>query len=144
MLVVAENDEAETSKGRQRRSRIAGGARSKMIGVRVTPEERDEVERLAGERGMTPPELLLKAALTESIEGADQVAERRLVAAELMAVQRLIGRTADNMNQIAKKANTVHEVPSDFAPAIAEARGVWFRCEQVLEEFVELNRRAGA
>lgn len=115
-----------------------------MIGVRVTPEERAEVERLAGERGMTPPELLLSAALTESIEGADQVAERRLVAAELMAVQRIIGRTADNMNQIAKKANTVHEVPSDFASAVAEARSVWFRCEQVLEEFVELNRRAGA
>lgn len=141
---MAENDELGTSKGRQRRSRIAGGARSKMIGVRVTPEERAEVERLAGERGMTPPELLLSAALTESIEGADQVAERRLVAAELMAVQRIIGRTADNMNQIAKKANTVHEVPSDFAAAVAEARSVWFRCEQVLEEFVELNRRAGA
>ncbi|GAA1753826.1 hypothetical protein GCM10009710_36720 [Aeromicrobium alkaliterrae] len=144
MLVVAENDAEGTSVGRQRRSRIAGGARSKTIGVRVTPEERAEVERLAGERGMTPPELLLSAALTESIEGADQVAERRLVAAELMAVQRIIGRTADNMNQIAKKANTVHEVPSDFTAAVAEARTVWFRCEQVLEEFVELNRRAGA
>lgn len=59
-------------------------------------------------------------------------------------MQRLIGGTADNMNQIARKANIVHEVPSEFRAALAEARSVWSMCGDVLEQLVALNRRAGA
>lgn len=126
---------------RTRRANAAGGARQKRVVVKVTDEEFDRLSARAGDQGVTVQGLMVAAALSDQIEG---VTERRQAAVELMKVQRLVGNTADNMNQIARHANTVHEVPSDFRPALADARQVWFRLSEILEQFVELNRRAGA
>lgn len=126
---------------RMRRANAADGARAKTVGVKVTADEHARLVEKAAVQGVTVQGLMVGAALSDAIES---VTERRQVAVELMKVQRWIGGTADNMNQIARKANTVHEIPSDFRKAIAEARAAWERCDRVLEEFIELNRRAGA
>lgn len=128
-------------RSRTRRANAAGGPRQKRVVVRLTDDELERLEAKAAEQRVTVQGLMVGAALSDSIES---VTERRQVAAELMKVQRLIGGTADNMNQVARKANTTHEVPSDFRAAIAQARSTWDQAAVVLEQFVELNRRAGA
>lgn len=109
--------------------------------MKLTDDELQRLTAKAAGQDVSVQGLMVAAALSDDIES---VTERRQLAAELMKTQRAVGGTADNMNQIARKANTVHEVPSDFRPALAEARSVWGQLGQVLEQFVELNRRAGA
>ena len=125
---------------RTRRSNAVDGPREKRVVVKLSDEEVARLQARAIDQGVTVQGLMVAAALSDSIES---VTERRRVGVELMRVQRLIGGTADNMNQIARKANTVHEVPSNFGTAIEEARNVWFTCAEVLEQLAILNRRAG-
>lgn len=108
--------------------------------MKLTEEELDRLEGRAEERGVTVQGLLVSSALSDEI---DNVRDVRHLVAELMKVQRLVGNTADNMNQIARHANTVHEVPSDFRPAVAQARSAWFKCEEILAGFARFERRVG-
>lgn len=126
---------------RTRRANAVGGPRSKRVVVKLTDDELARLRDRADAQGVTVQGLMVAAALSDSIES---VTERRQVGTELMRVQRLVGGTADNMNQIARKANTVHEIPSNFGAALEEARDTWSMCGEVLEQLVVLNRRGGA
>jgi hypothetical protein len=131
---------AVAGKDRTRRSNAADGPRGNRVVVKLTDDELKWLTERAAPQGVTIQGLMVAAALSDSVES---VTERRRVGTELMRVQRLIGGTADNMNQIAKKANTVHEVPSNFAAAIEEARATWSSCAAILEQLAVLNRKAG-
>ena len=131
---------AVAGRDRTRRSNAVDGPRSNRVVVKLSDDEASRLTARAAAQGVTIQGLMVAAALSDSVES---VTERRQMGTELMRVQRLIGGTADNMNQIAKKANTVHEVPSNFGAAIEEARAVWSSCGEVLEQLAVLNRQAG-
>lgn len=128
------------NRGRTRRANAPGGPRSKRVVVKLTDEEFARLEERAAAKGVTVQGLMVASSLSDGVEGIRDVRE---IAAALMKVQRLIGGMADNMNQIARKANTVHEVPSDFKPALEEARTAWLRCDQLLDRFDRFERRVG-
>lgn len=125
----------------RRRANSSEGPRDGRFVVRVNPVEQAKLVERAAAHGVTPQALMVASAMSDSIES---VTERRRLATELMTLQRMVGKTADNMNQVARKANTTHEIPSDFGQAIREARASWEHLDVVLEQFVELNRQAGA
>lgn len=114
--------------------------------MRFTDDELARVRRGASEMGLTPASYLAEigqAAVPASSNGAARddgangagegarlvvaeagrplrVLERRAVAAELMAVRRLLSGVATNLNQLARVANsTGHWTPAQVAAAAA-------------------------
>jgi hypothetical protein len=76
--------------------------------VKLTEGERDQLRARAGELGVTVPRLLVESALAE---GTVTGTERRAEMVELFEVRRLLATVANNVNQLARLANTAGEVP---------------------------------
>lgn len=72
-----------------------------------------------------------EAALNESSESPS---ERRDQFMQLSALQRLVGSVANNINQIARHANSTGKVPAEAAASIAHARAVIIRIDRQLAE----------
>lgn len=111
--------------GPRRRRENVGGARRHAHQVKVSAEEELALQVRAGRLGVSVPRLLVEAALAEgapgdprasrSAGGADGAggglrgvtpAERAALAQELFAVRRLLAGVANNVNQLARAANT--------------------------------------
>ena len=75
--------------------------------------------------------------------GTETVTERRRLMTELMAAHRTLAGAAVNMNQVARKANTTHELPSDFEAVFEELRRLGGKLESVVDQLIEANRRDG-
>ena len=93
------------SRGRARRERQAQprGVEQK---VRLSLEERRQLRERAAELGVSVPRLLVESALS----GGETSTDRRAMIAELFEVRRLLATVANNVNQLAKVANTSGEV----------------------------------
>jgi hypothetical protein len=76
--------------------------------VTLTHEERDQLRERAGALGVSVPRLLVESALS----GVETPAERRAWVAELFELRRLLATVANNVNQLAKVANTSGELPA--------------------------------
>ena len=76
--------------------------------VKMTGAERDQLRARAAELGVTVPRLLVESALAE---GTVTGTERRAEMVELFEVRRLLATVANNVNQLARLANTAGEVP---------------------------------
>ncbi len=94
--------------GRQRRQVRREGGRRKVVFVRVADDEHDRLAAKAGEVGLSIPRLLVESALAE---GTVTGTERRAEMVELFEVRRLLATVANNVNQLARLANTAGEVP---------------------------------
>ncbi|MBT2523245.1 plasmid mobilization relaxosome protein MobC [Arthrobacter sp. ISL-28] len=117
-------------KSRRRRANVDGG-RVHRHEVKVSPEEEAQLLALAEKHRVTIPRLLVEAALNEDSESPS---ERRDQFMQLSTLQRLIGSVANNVNQIARHANTAGEVPPDAVAAIAHAKSVIIRIDRQLAE----------
>jgi hypothetical protein len=117
-------------KPRRRRANVDGG-RMHRHEVKVSPEEEARLLALAEKHRVTIPRLLIEAALNENSESPS---ERRDQFMQLSNLQRLIGSVANNMNQIARHANSTGELPPDAAPAIAHAKSVIIRIDRHLAD----------
>lgn len=92
--------------GRRRRSR-EHAPRSRQVQVRLSESEREQLLERAAELGVAMPRLLVEAALS----GDGQLpSERHQQIAELFEVRRLVATIANNVNQLAKVANTSGQV----------------------------------
>ena len=118
-------------KSRRRRANVDGG-RMHRHEVKVSPEEEAKLLALAEKHRITIPRLLVEAALNDG--GGESPSERRDQFMQLSDLQRLIGSVANNINQIARHANTAAEVPPDAAAAVAHAKGVIIRIDRQLAE----------
>lgn len=98
---------------RERRANVAGG-RGHAHKVKVTPEEEAQLARLAAERRVSVPRLLVESALAE--EQGETASERQQLVAELFATGRLLARVANNVNQIAVAVNTAAKVARGGGP----------------------------
>jgi 16S rRNA U516 pseudouridylate synthase RsuA-like enzyme len=93
--------------GRSRRAREPA-ARRVVQKVKLTEGERDQLRARAAELGVSVPRLLVESALAEAtVTGT----ERRAEMVELFEVRRLLATVANNVNQLARVANTAGEVP---------------------------------
>ena len=92
--------------GRQRRERQARPREAEQK-VRLSLEEKRRLRERAGELGVSVPRLMVEAALS----GVETPAQRRAWIAELFELRRLLATVANNVNQLAKVANTSGELP---------------------------------
>ncbi len=93
--------------GRLRRRREAEPRRISQQ-VLLTEEEREQLRARAGELGVSVPRLLVESALS----GVETPTERRAWIAGLFELRRLLATVANNVNQLAKVANTSGELPT--------------------------------
>ena len=106
--------------GRRRRANApAGERRSKRYTVKVTAAEQAELEARATAAGVDVPRLMFESALSSSVETS---AERKRAIAELFAVRREVGTIANNVNQLARYANTEGRFPAEAEAVVAEFR----------------------
>ena len=104
---------------RSRRS-VRGVQRSRLL-VSLTSSERALIEEGARLRGVSMSRFVVEAALhpvttSERIAGPAHVEE---LIELLRAYRRQLEGAMTNLNQIAHHANTVREVPEDFASVVA-------------------------
>jgi len=87
--------------------------------VKLTEEERDRLRARAAELGVSVPRLMVESALSG---GSGTSTERRREMAELFETRRLLATVANNVNQLARTANTTGELPAQqrLGRAVAE------------------------
>jgi LPS sulfotransferase NodH len=87
------------------------GGRTKVIYVRVTEEEDREIRRRAVEHRRSAQRFLIETALSGT---ARLSAERSRAQRDAEMARIVLTRLANNVNQLAKWANTNHAMPADF------------------------------
>ena len=92
-----------------RRAR-AVGRRPHTIWVRVSEEEHRWLALRAAAAGLTVPRLLMESVQAAST--GETISERRTMLMELVGVRRLLANVANNLNQVAKAANSGVSVPA--------------------------------
>ncbi len=115
--------------GRARRGREPSPRRVYQQ-VKLTELEREQLRCRAAELGVSVPRLLVESALGGSSETAT---ERRREVAELFEVRRLLATVANNVNQLARLANTSGEPPAEarLQRTLAEVEGLVVRLRAV-------------
>ena len=99
--------------------------------VKVTPEEEAQLVMIAERHHVTVARLLIESALSEA---GETPSERRSQFVELSNLARLVGTVANNVNQVARHANSTSEIPADAAASIAHAKSVIYRVDRLLAE----------
>ncbi len=115
---------------RLRRSPNVAGGRTIRHEVWVSSDEERRLLARSEALGITVPRLLLESALAGSKEAST---ERRDAMVELFAVRRLLAAVSNNVNQIARHANSGDEFPRDAAGALLAVRRVVARIDVSIE-----------
>jgi hypothetical protein len=118
---------------RRRRANVPGG-RQHSHRVLVTPEEEAVLVRLAEASRVTVPRLLIEAAMSG---GGETPTERRDAVAGLFSVRRLLAAVSNNVNQLARHANSGFGFPEEVAATLVAVRRVVVRIDTVVEELSE-------
>jgi hypothetical protein len=106
------------------------GGRTGNHRVRVSPEEEAVLQRLAAAQGCDVVELLVGSALAGDRETASA---RREAMTELFQIRRLLAGVANNVNQVARHANSGPEFPADAVAVLGVVRRVALRIEETIE-----------
>ena len=107
----------------------------KRVGIyklRLNDAERQMLDAAALLHGMKLSRYLVEAG--RSMGGGSEVGERRELITELMAIRALLGRSASNINQIARWANSNESFPTDAEAAVKFSRGLMQRIDTALDE----------
>src|ERR1700679_4193282 len=110
------------------------GGRHFVVKVRLSDSEHDELRRRATTAGMSVQRFLFDAAMAGS---AEQSAERRRAQRDVQRARLVLTSIANNVNQLAKWANTNHVLPDAFGVALADVR-------RATTEVAETHRRLGS
>lgn len=139
---MVENDANEPA-GRKstRRRRVPGGRQTKHI-VRVTPEEEGQLMSRALRYGVSVPKLLVDSALAgDASTAAENASVRDALITELFGVHRLLANIANNVNQIARVANsTKQDIPAETNATLAAARRTADRIDALVDQLSEALR----
>jgi Bacterial mobilisation protein (MobC) len=87
----------------RRRANLPGGPRRHRVVVRVNDTELAELQALADERGVSVPAVLVQSTLTGGLAAAGAFEQLR---DELGMALRLLAQAGNNLNQLARQANT--------------------------------------
>ncbi|MFD1722434.1 MobC family plasmid mobilization relaxosome protein [Amnibacterium endophyticum] len=121
---MVDEDEAGSPRrafGRRRRANVPAGrpGRARRYEVSVTPEEDVQLQARAAVRDVTVPRLLFESAMASGVEIA---AERKQAIVMLFKLQRQMATVANNVNQLARYANTDGRFPAEAVAVVAEYR----------------------
>lgn len=116
---------------RSRRKRIEGP--TQYVRVSMSEAERAKLMVLEQQTGLSPSALLVQAVFGSADPVAVQLRKTQL--AELLALRRLMATVANNVNQIARHANSTGEVLPETAATLREARRL---SDEVLVKIEEL------
>jgi len=124
---------------RRRQANEVGG-RSHSHRVKVTSDEAAALAQRAEVLGVSVPRLMVEAALADPDRTATS-AERQEAMVELFAVRRLLAAVSNNVNQLARQANSTGEVPGEAAATIAAARRLAGRIDGVIDGLSDAGPR---
>ena len=119
--------------GRQRRANAEGG-REKSYRVYVTVEEDAQLRARAVVADVTVPRLLFESAMDANVE---TTTDRKGAIAELFTVTRLMANVSNNVNQLAKFANTEGQFPAEASAVVAEYRVLAVRVEGAIDRLAD-------
>jgi adenosyl cobinamide kinase/adenosyl cobinamide phosphate guanylyltransferase len=140
MKPVGEPDEERKSSPAERMApmRRSPGGRTRVIYVRVTEEEDREIRRRAVKHRRSAQRFLIETALSGS---ARLSAERSRAQRDAEMTRIILTRLANNVNQLAKWANTNHAMPGNLDRLVDDlGRAI----ESVEQTAVELGTAFGA
>lgn len=100
--------------------------------LRLNSTERKMLDAAAALHGMKLSRYLVEAG--RSMGRGSDMAERQAIVTELMGIRSLLGRTASNINQIARHANSTGEFPDDAEAAVRFAKDLMRRIDDVVVE----------
>jgi len=124
---------------RRRQANEVGG-RSHSHRVKVTEAEAAALAERAEERGVSVPRLLVEAALADPTLSTT-AAERQEAMVELFAVRRLLAAVSNNVNQLARQANSTGTVPAEAAATVAAARRLAGRIDDAIDGLSDAGPR---
>ncbi len=138
-LAMGDEAVAESSSGgplgrRRRANAPAAERRTKRYTVKVSESEKADLERRATAAGVDVPRLMFESALSSRIETAS---ERKAAIAEVFALRRAIGTIANNVNQLARYANTEGRFPGEAEAVVAEFRAIYPRLTEAVSRLAD-------
>lgn len=116
--------------GRQRRAN-SDEPRERRYNVRVSSEEDAQLRARAVVARVTVPRLLVESAMNAHIETSTA---RKEVIAEVFAVRRLMANVANNVNQLARYANSESVFPAEAQAVVEEYRALVPRLSAALDK----------
>ena len=97
---------ADSHRMSERRRRVSGGRQHRHV-VRVTPEEEGRLLALALQYHVSVPKLLVDSVLAGgSDSAATNASVRKELVGQLFSAHRLLASIANNVNQLARHANS--------------------------------------
>ena len=117
----------------RRRARNVTGGRPFRHEVKVSEAEEAQLVILAARHRVTIPRLLVMSTLERSDEIT--AADKRELLTELFVIHRLLGNMANNVNQIAKVANSIRELPPQTDAVLSAAWSTLHRIDGQIERF---------
>ncbi|BEH02781.1 hypothetical protein brsh051_20620 [Brooklawnia propionicigenes] len=117
----------------RRRARNVTGGRPFRHEVKVSEAEEAQLVVLAARHRVTIPRLLVMSTLERSDEIT--AADKRELLTELLVIHRLLGNVANNVNQIAKVANSTRELPPQTDAVLSAAWSTLHRIDGQIERF---------
>ena len=119
--------------GRQRRANAAGG-REKSYRVYVTVEEDAQLRGRAVVADVTVPRFLFESAMNANIETNT---DRKKAIAELFTLTRLMANVSNNVNQLARYANTEGQFPEEAGAVVEDYRALAGKIEHAIDRLAE-------
>ena len=119
--------------GRQRRANADGG-REKSYRVYVTAEEDAQLRARAVVADVTVPRFLFESAMNANVETST---DRKNAIAEMFRLTRLMANVSNNVNQLARYANTEGQFPDEARAVVAEYRALAGKVEDVMDRLAE-------
>lgn len=133
--LVTEQSESRLFGRKRRANAPAGQKRVHRHVVKLTDEEEVQLAARAAVRSVTVSRLMVEAAMSEKVVIE---AEWKTVAADLFDLRSKMGYTANNMNQLAKFANTEGRFPDEVDAVMAEFRALIPRVSAAVERVAAL------
>jgi len=111
--------------------------RPRAVLVRLLEEEHRALALLAADQGVSIPRLLVESA--RATDRGQSITQRRAAMMEMVAVRRLLAGVANNINQIAKAANTAQldEVAQRCAREFAALRTLSDKIAATVDEMAK-------
>lgn len=136
-----DRDEGAAEKRKSiRRRRVKGGRQHRHV-VRVNPEEEGQLLALALRYHVSVPKLLVDSALAGGAgAAASNASARQELLSELFAVHRLLAGVANNVNQLARVANSTGAVPPETHAVLDAARRGAERIDQLVDDLSGAGR----
>ncbi|WP_082368872.1 plasmid mobilization relaxosome protein MobC [Arthrobacter sp. ERGS1:01] len=115
---------------RIRSENVSGGRNAQPFQVKVSEHERAALLLRADRAKKSVPRLLRESALTDG--GAERLAVEVEVKEELAGIRNLVRSLSNNINQLARHANSTGEFPAEAATAVAAVQRAALRVNMIL------------